>query len=57
MSTGELPDSFWVRGELGMVCATDTAFMSTSCNRATPVHYMDEAWALIILMVRGAARM
>jgi len=39
---GELPDSFWVRGELGMVCATDTAFMSTSCNRATPVQYMDE---------------
>ena len=29
---GELPDSFWVRGELGMVCATDTAFMSTSCT-------------------------
>ena len=26
---GELPDSFWVRGELGLICATDTAFMST----------------------------
>ena len=39
---GELPYSFWVRGELGMVCATDTAFMSTSRNRTTPMMYMDE---------------
>ena len=37
---GELPNSFWVADEQGLVCATDTAFMSTSRNRKTPIEYM-----------------
>jgi len=37
---GELPNSFWSLGELNDVCATDTAFMSTSRQCETPVHYM-----------------
>ena len=37
---GELPSTFWQRDDAGMVCATDAAFMSTSRNRGTPIHYM-----------------
>jgi hypothetical protein len=37
---GELPRSFWLPDEQGMVCATDTAFMSTSRQWQTPVDYM-----------------
>jgi len=37
---GELPRAFWLPDEQGMVCATDTAFMSTSRNRRTPVSFM-----------------
>ena len=37
---GELARGFWLRDDMGMVCATDTAFMSTSRNRGTPIHYM-----------------
>ena len=37
---GELPESFWVPDKLGKVTAVDTAFMSTSRNRGTPVNYM-----------------
>ena len=37
---GELARGFWLRDDMGMVCATDTAFMSTSRNRSTPIHYM-----------------
>lgn len=37
---GELPRGFWLKDSAGMVCATDTAFMSTSRNRTTPIHYM-----------------
>jgi hypothetical protein len=39
---GELPRTFWVPDEQGMVCAVETAFMSTSRNRSTPVAYMGE---------------
>jgi len=37
---GELPRSFWVADSQGMVVATETAFMSTSRNKATPLAYM-----------------
>ena len=37
---GELARGFWLKDSMGMVCATDTAFMSTSRNRSTPIHYM-----------------
>jgi hypothetical protein len=37
---GELPRRFWVADLQGLVCATDTAFMSTSRNYHTPVDYM-----------------
>jgi len=37
---GELPRGFWLKDSLNMVCATDTAFMSTSRNRETPISYM-----------------
>lgn len=39
---GVLPNSFWMRGPHGLICATDTAFMSTSRNRDTPIRYMGE---------------
>ena len=34
---GELPRTFWVEDERGMVCAVDMAFMSTSRRRQTPI--------------------
>jgi len=37
---GALPRTFWVPDEQAMICAVDTAFMSTSRNRQTPVDYM-----------------
>ena len=37
---GELERSFFSRDRLGMVVATEAAFMSTSTDRATPLHYM-----------------
>jgi hypothetical protein len=37
---GELPRTFWVPDEQGMVVAVDMAFMSTSRNRQTPIDYM-----------------
>ena len=37
---GSLKKGFWIPDEMGMVVACDTAFMSTSRNRQTPVHYM-----------------
>ena len=37
---GTLQGSFWLPDELGIVCATDAAFMSTSLGEATPIHYM-----------------
>lgn len=36
---GVLPRGFW-NPEHGMVCATESAFMSTSKNRKTPISYM-----------------
>jgi hypothetical protein len=48
--SGELPKDFWLADEFEMLCATDTAFMSTSKNRDTPIEYMGEGrnvlWAL-----------
>jgi hypothetical protein len=38
---GILQGSFWIPDALGVVCATDAAFMSTSLGEATPVHYME----------------
>ena len=37
---GELAPGFWAPDDSGMVCATDTAFMSTSRVRSTPIAYM-----------------
>lgn len=37
---GVLPGSFWLPDQLGVVCATDAAFMSTSLGAETPIHYM-----------------
>jgi len=37
---GELPRGTWATDENGLVCVVDTAFMSTSRNRHTPIHYM-----------------
>ncbi|KAJ1433195.1 hypothetical protein B484DRAFT_429616 [Ochromonadaceae sp. CCMP2298] len=48
---GELKTSFWTPDELGLVCAVDTAFMSCSKHRKTPINYMtphgpNVLWAL-----------
>ena len=40
---GQLPASFWQPDEKGLICATDTAFMSTSRQVETPIDYMDPA--------------
>ena len=37
---GELPRGTWVPNASGLVCVVDTAFMSTSKNRSTPIEYM-----------------
>jgi len=37
---GVIPKGFWVPTQSGLVCATDTAFMSTSKNEQTPINYM-----------------
>ena len=39
---GELARGFWLKDSMGMVGATDTAFMSTSRSRATPIDYMGD---------------
>jgi len=39
---GQLPRSFWLRDEAGMICACDMGFMSTSTRRTTPLDYMAE---------------
>ena len=41
--SGVLQGSFWLPDAMGVVCATDAAFMSTSLGEATPVHYMAAA--------------
>ena len=40
---GQLAPAFWAPDAVGMVAATDTAFMSTSRNMHTPIAYMDDA--------------
>ena len=37
---GELPRSFWLPDDKGIVCATDCAFMSTSRSRTVPIEFM-----------------
>ena len=39
---GELPHAFWIPDAQGLIVATDTAFMSTSRTRSTPISYMAE---------------
>ena len=39
---GELPRTFWVKDEQGLVTAVETAFMSTSSVAATCINYMQE---------------
>ena len=39
---GELNTSFWVKDEQGLICAVDTAFLSCSQDRKTPINYMSE---------------
>jgi hypothetical protein len=51
---GELPGGFWVRDDLGMVCATDTAFMSTSRSRETPINYLGENGADVLWELKPA---
>lgn len=50
---GKLDNSFWMRGEHGMICATDTAFMSTSRNAHTPVDYMGQGMNVLWKMKAG----
>jgi hypothetical protein len=38
---GELPRSFWLPDDAGLVCAVDPCFMSTSRQRMTPIGYME----------------
>lgn len=40
---GVLPWQFWHSDDAGYVCASDSAFMSTSTAEATPIHYMAKA--------------
>ena len=40
---GALEGSFWLPDALGIVCAVDAAFMSTSLGKETPIHYMAAA--------------
>lgn len=51
---GELPRGFWVHDDLGMVCATDTAFMSTSRSRDTPMSYMGDYGANVLWELKPA---
>ena len=37
---GALPGSFWMPDDMGVICATDTAFMSTSLERETSIFYL-----------------
>ena len=37
---GSLPGRFWLPDDLGIVCVTDTAFMSTSLDESTSIHYL-----------------
>jgi len=37
---GQLPKSFWLRDEQGLVCATELGFMSASTKKTTPLDYM-----------------
>ena len=38
---GVLQGRFWLPDALDVVCATDSAFMSTSLGEETPIHYME----------------
>ena len=38
---GKLPPKVWLPDDAGLVCVTDTAFMSTSLVKSTPIAYMD----------------
>ena len=37
---GKLDPKFWLPDAFGIVCATDTAFMSTTCDEKTALFYM-----------------
>jgi len=39
---GELPGGFWVQDKMGMVCAVESGFMSTSKNMTAPLKYMEK---------------
>jgi len=49
---GVLSDAFFIKDPLGMICATDAGFLSTSTAYDTPLHYMQTArsnvlWELV----------
>ncbi len=52
---GELPRSFWLPDEKGMLVATETGFMSTSRSRSMPVGYLDPFGANLLWKIRPTA--
>ena len=53
--SGQLPVSFWSRDEKGLVCATDTAFMSTSLHVETPLHYLNPKGQNVLWKLKTSA--
>mmetsp|Transcript_18409 Transcript_18409/g.27975 ORF Transcript_18409/g.27975 Transcript_18409/m.27975 type:complete len:774 (+) Transcript_18409:71-2392(+) len=52
---GELKRSFWNLDEQGMICAVDTAFMSCSRSRDTPIQYMSQHTSNVLWKVQPAS--
>ena len=50
---GELPNHTWVADSSGIVCVVDTAFMSTSTQRQTPIHYMGRGGKNVLWELRA----
>ena len=50
---GVLPAGFFYSDNLGMLCATDAAFMSTSVIEDTAIHYMGEVEAVLWHLIPG----
>jgi len=51
---GELPSSFWYPDKQGFICATDSAFMSVSKNKQTPMDYMGPGRNVLWRLAPGA---
>lgn len=52
---GELKRNFWNPDEQGLICAVDTAFMSCSRNRSTPIQYMSQHVPNVLWEVQPAS--